>query len=66
MNFRKLILGVAALYLGFSVSAQDAKISQSISNLPNIPEAAIIDGVLDEPQWKQALQFDLIYEKKPR
>ncbi len=65
MNFRKLILGVAALYLGFSVSAQDAKISQSISNLPNIPEAAIIDGVLDEPQWKQALQFDLIYEKNP-
>lgn len=33
--------------------------------LPNINQSALIDGVLDDPQWQNALKIELIYETSP-
>ena len=65
MNFRKLILGVAALYLGFSINAQDGEYSLKNHELPTIQEAATIDGLMNEPHWQRALKIDLAYETSP-
>jgi len=45
--------------------AQEIDYSQKNYNLPSLNQKANIDGVLDEPQWQQALQIELIYEKNP-
>jgi hypothetical protein len=34
-------------------------------NIPHVAGKAKIDGVLDEPVWQQAHQFELVYESKP-
>jgi len=65
MNFSKILLGLAALGLGSSINAQEVDFSQKTYDLPNIDQAANIDGLLDEPHWQQALQVELIYEKNP-
>jgi len=65
MNFSKLLLGVAALNLSFSICAQNVDFSINQYSLPNIKKDANIDGVLDEEQWGQALQFSLDYEVRP-
>ncbi|MBT8142471.1 MAG: carbohydrate binding family 9 domain-containing protein [Gammaproteobacteria bacterium] len=48
-----------------SLSAQDSIYKIKNYELPSISQAARIDGVMDEPQWQEALKLDLIYETSP-
>jgi hypothetical protein len=48
-----------------NILAQEVDYAVKDYELPNISEAAIIDGVLNEPHWQQALQVDLVYETTP-
>ena len=65
MNFRKILLGVFTLLLALNLTAQEADFSIKNHELPSIPQAANIDGVMDEPHWQQALKIELIYETTP-
>ena len=68
MNFKKFLRGSAALisliYVTSSFS-QEVDFSQKNYDLPTINESAVIDGLMNEPYWQDALQFDLIYEVNP-
>lgn len=43
----------------------DATYDPGEFDLPSIAKTIVLDGVLSEPHWQQALQVDLVYETRP-
>ncbi|MEM7084274.1 MAG: DUF5916 domain-containing protein, partial [Pseudomonadota bacterium] len=58
---RFVLLVIVTMFVIEPVQAQD----NEPLDLPSIKTPAIIDGVLDEAQWQQALRVDLLYETEP-
>ncbi|MFK8030475.1 MAG: DUF5916 domain-containing protein [Gammaproteobacteria bacterium] len=65
MSFRIFAASLAMLGMAQSTSAADTFGAVKPYSLPTINQAAVIDGVLNEPHWQQALVVDLAYETSP-
>lgn len=53
------------LVLALVAFAAESQESSGLFDLPTIDQVAVIDGVLNEPHWQQALQVELVYETWP-
>ena len=66
MKYIKITYFIAFIFISIPcLYGNELDLSGKKYELPNINESALIDGVLDDPQWQNALKIDLIYETTP-
>lgn len=58
--------GLGTLVPNFAAeSLENQDYTRKNHEVPSITKAATIDGLLNEPEWQQALKVDLVYETNP-
>jgi len=68
---RRVVLPFVALPLGVALAcawpaaADDGGAARPYHEIPATDEAIAVDGVLDEPAWRQAARIELAYETRP-